>query len=419
MPRLTEPRPDEPIRIIHDSTGRPRYQVVVTVSPVGAPRRKQARRNFDSLRLARAFVDKARTEVREGDFQVRDSITLEQLGELWLLSKARPRESTKHGYAEDLRRALAGHGDRPVQAVTTRELQGWVNAWPRTGGIRGRGLSPRSIEIGIQRLRQVLAHGIRLGVIRTNPALDVEAPSMSLDDQQAAEGRKVDAEVWTFAQLQAFVRAVEDDPLEAGWRLSACGLRRSEVLGMDWGAVDLDGLVHVVQARAAHEVDRVKRDQTSRRTLDVELMVPGTRKVLRELWVSQGQPETGTARLDRLGKPYGGRRTGLLVTDAAGQPYDPDMYTRRFFEIAAGAGLPRIKLHAIRHTIATELHDRGVAPATAAALLGHTVETHLRVYVRSTAAQQRAAAEAFAGAWAGASGDTGVTSSRNKSGPRR
>lgn len=74
--------------------------------------------------------------------------------------------------------------------------------------------------------------------------------------------------------------------------------------------------------------------------------------------------------------------------------------TRRgLTRICHEVGLPRIKLHAMRHTIASELHNQGIAPAAGAALLRHSVETHLRNYVRSTSGHQKAAVAAFANAW--------------------
>jgi hypothetical protein len=45
----------------------------------------------------------------------------------------------------------------------------------------------------------------------------------------------------------------------------------------------------------------------------------------------------------------------------------------RFRPICAAAGVPTIKLHNVRHSIAFWLHHLWVAPAGAAALLGHSI----------------------------------------------
>lgn len=45
------------------------------------------------------------------------------------------------------------------------------------------------------------------------------------------------------------------------------------------------------------------------------------------------------------------------------------------------AGLPPIRLHSLRQSLALALHDVGVTPANAAAVLGHRVDVYLSVYL--------------------------------------
>lgn len=107
---------------------------------------------------------------------------------------------------------------------------------------------------------------------------------------------------------------------------------------MDWSAVDLDGgTVDVRQGRVRLGIDAVKAER-SRRKIPIEQMLPGTVAKLRELWMSQGRPDSG-----------------LVVRDAAGRPFDGDLYSRAFIRLSHEAGLPKIKLHALRHTIASRL----------------------------------------------------------------
>lgn len=171
-----------------------RYEAAVTTSAPG-PSRTQARRRFATLKEARAFVARARTQVGLGTFQQRTDMTLSQLGALWLASKSRPRQSTRDGYAGDLRRTFGDHRDRPVQQLTSAELQGWVDSWPAGGGANGKGLSRRSVQVNVQRLRQVPAHGVKLGIIRANPAEDLEVPALTLEEENATRKRRTDGRV--------------------------------------------------------------------------------------------------------------------------------------------------------------------------------------------------------------------------------
>jgi hypothetical protein len=82
---------------------------------------------------------------------------------------------------------------------------------------------------------------------------------------------------------------------------------------------------------------------------------------------------------DRLVLGAGYKDTGLVVVDALGRPMRPSGYSDRFVLLCSDAGVRQVHLHAVRHTLALMMHRAGIAPADAAALLGHTVQTHLRL----------------------------------------
>ena len=72
---------------------------------------------------------------------------------------------------------------------------------------------------------------------------------------------------------------------------------------------------------------------------------------------------------------------------------DPfETYSHRFQRLCRDAGVTPITLHAVRHSLAFWLHREGVAPADAAALLGHTVEVHLSTYLPHSGASGIASA---------------------------
>lgn len=156
------------------------------------------------------------------------------------------------------------------------------------------------------------------------------------------------------------------------------------MLGLDWTAVDLAaGTVEVRQSRV--KTGRAKTTATddpkssaSRRTVPVESIHPGTVAALRALWLAQGRPASG-----------------LVVVNGAGEGIHPDAYGDRFRALCAAAEVPTIRLHAIRHTIATALHDAGEAPAAVAKMLGHEVTTHLAFYVKATDDSAQRAASRF------------------------
>ena len=109
-------------------------------------------------------------------------------------------------------------------------------------------------------------------------------------------------------------------------------------------------------------------------------------------------------QLDRLAAGAGYADGGLVIADALGEGIHPEVYSERWRTLTAAAGLPPIRLHAVRHTLALMLHRGAVAPADAAAMLGHTVGTHLTYYVPKT---ERGAAAARVGELLAAAGGAG------------
>lgn len=193
---------------------------------------------------------------------------------------------------------------------------------------------------------------------------------------------------WQPEELERFVEHADSDDLAAAWRLTACGLTRSEVLGLRWSDVDLEaGMVHISQGRVALDhADHVDdpKSASRRRSVPVEVMWGGTMTALRSLRARQAAERlrAGSAYVD----------SGLVIVEALGQPVRPEWYSDRFRAVAKDGGLPAITLHSVRHSLAFWLHSIGITPADAAGLLGHTVEVHLSTYLPHSGASGIAAA---------------------------
>ena len=139
--------------------------------------------------------------------------------------------------------------------------------------------------------------------------------------------------VWEPFELIKFRAVADQDDWAAAWRLTLCGLRRSEVMGLRWDAVDLDrGEIMVQAGRVLLDGHRTAIDDpkssASHRTVPVEEMHTGTVALLRTLRARQaadrlvlgaGYPETGYVLVNSLGTPI---RPGYLLGPIRGAvPY--------------------------------------------------------------------------------------------------
>jgi len=369
------PRADEPIRRLVTATGV-RYRAVVDATPRGAHERKQATRTLPSLPAAREWVAEVRETVsRDGAFmRSSDTATVRELADRWLASRLGIRRVTVDGYVTALRAPLAFLGSRRVSDVRKSDVQQMI-AWAyREGSVRGGPLSPRTVQYGVVALAQAFDMALSDGLVSANPVRAVRRSD--LPRQREAVGRAL--QHWQPADLVRFREAADGDRLAAAFRLSLSGLTRADVHGLRWSDVSLDaGTVTIRQGRVAlndgETVTDAPKSAQRRRTVPVEQMWPGTVALLRGMRAAQAADRlaAGTAWVD----------SGLVVVDALGRPEHPGHYSAAFRRVAAEAGLPPIRLHALRHSLAFWLHSLGIPPADCAALLGHRVDVFLSTYL--------------------------------------
>jgi Phage integrase central domain len=213
----------------------------------------------------------------------RDNVTFEELCRRWLDSRHDVREVTQIGNEYALKPARAQLGQVKVQDLTRSHIESVIRS------VRDRGMSHRTVVVMLGAVRQVLAYGITEGMVSVNVAASVKAPR-----KQHSDTRPVP--VWEPTELIAFRAVADQDEWAAAWRLTLCGLRRSEALGMRWEAIDLArGEVAVQAGRVLLDGHRTATEDpkstASHRTVPVEEMHPGTVALLRSL--SARQPLTG------------------------------------------------------------------------------------------------------------------------------
>jgi integrase len=218
-----------------------------------------------------------------------------------------------------------------------------------------------------------------VGLIARNTAIDATPPAQ----------RRREIVPPTVDQVQALLAAAEaDDPDFAAylWVLAATGCRRGEGCALRWSDVDLE-LGEVVVRRSISQVGSEMREkdtkthQSRRLALDVETVA-----VLRSLRLRARERALALgARLED---------DTLLFSDANGRPWRPDVCTNRFGRLRAGLGLERVRLHDLRHFVATVLGGGGVPIATISGRLGHRDNaTTLNLYTHALPATDQAAAD--------------------------
>lgn len=183
---------------------------------------------------------------------------------------------------------------------------------------------------------------------------------------QAAKGAGA---AWTADEARAFLGSVCDDRLTAAWTLLLTrGLRRGELAGLRWDAVDLDaGSISITRTRVlvnGQPTDSVPKTDAGRRTIPLD---PGLVATLRSHQTRQ--------KAERLAAGPAWIAEGYVFTDEFGAPLHPEYISTRFESLVDRAQLRRIRLHDTRHTAASLMLASGENVKVVAELLGHSSPT--------------------------------------------
>src|SRR5271165_2082293 len=177
------------------------------------------------------------------------------------------------------------------------------------------------------------------------------------------------------------------DRLFALWRLGAMtGMRRGELCGLKWGDVDLEaGALRVSRARVVvnYQVhESAPKTAKSARTIGID---PATLAALRQHRARQAVERLAAGEL-WVGDEY-------VFCDERGRPLHPQRVTKMFAVRARDAGLPVVKLHALRHGHATAGITAGVDVKVMSERLGHaSYSITADIYSHVSAAVDQAAA---------------------------
>jgi integrase len=230
-------------------------------------------------------------------------------------------------------------------------------AWraPDVGTPRRRPLATNSVKLAHRVPHRALAAAVRWNLIFVNPVSSVRVPKGATPEQR----------VWTAAEARQFLDALVDDRLVALWTLALhTDMRRGELAGLRWSVVDLDaGTLTVAQQRTSANYEEVIAAPKAKSHRQL-LLAPATVAALRDHLRRQREERL------RLGPAW--TDSGNLFVDEAGVEYHPQRSTKLFAEAAEKAGVPKIRLHDTRHTMATLALEAGVHPKVVQEQLGHS-----------------------------------------------
>ncbi len=234
------------------------------------------------------------------------------------------KETTFERYKSFVRVHIApALGHVALSRLTRQDVQRFLHSLPGK-------ISPTTAHHVGAMFRQSLDYAVRMGLVAQNPSDEVDIPRRA----------RPLLEVWTVEHAQAFLtEARRSSKYPLLYALAICtGMRLGELLNLQWNDLDLNkGLLHVGQGKTAN----------ARRTILLPVPLVGELRARRGI--------------------------GLVFCAKNGKRLNPsNVRCRDFHPTCDRAGVPRARIHDLRHFHASHMVANGIDLASLSHRMGHS-----------------------------------------------
>ena len=222
-------------------------------------------------------------------------------------------------------------------------------------------LSPRTIQHHHQNISKALNDAVERGYINYNPDINSKRPKL----------KKYNAKFLNQKEIYKLLEAIEDNIIYLPVLLcSIYGLRRSEVLGIQWKFIDFqNNTIHICETLQqcikdisgdTNYIDDTK-NESSNRTMP---LIPLTKEKLlaQKRWQFENKKKYEEIYLD----------SDFVFTHENGSVITPNYLTKNFRKVADNLGYNGLRLHDLRHSVASNLLNKGFSYVQTAEWLGHS-----------------------------------------------
>ena len=361
-----------------DPTGKRKTKSISTGLTVKGNKRK-AEKMLDELR--KTYED----EISKEDKSASDILFTEFMKEWLGMIKNSVEMSTYGSYSYIVEKRIIPYFEDkqiPLKELTPTDIQRYY-----THCLLVEHVSANTVIHRHANIHKALKYAFKVGLIPYNPADRVERPRKN----------SFSSEIYGDKELEALFAAAKGTRLELAVILGAFyGLRRSEIVGLKWDAIDFEKKRFSIQYTVTEtniggkqtivEKERTKT-KSSRRTLPI---VEPFEKLLLELRTAQEE----NRRV--CGRSYCTDYLEFVYVDELGQRIKPGYITMAFQKLLQKNGLKRIRFHDLRHSCASLLYAHGVSLKDIQEWLGHsTISTTANIYTHLDYSSKETSANAI------------------------
>ena len=268
-------------------------------------------------------------------------------------------------------------GNTRVQELNHLAVQAWVNSL-KVSPISGKEMSAATIKHCYHVLKGAMDKAIVAGIIYRSPCEKIMLP----------KGQKKQAVIFNESQIKKLIKAAKGTEMELIIDMELClGLRRGELLGLQWGDIDWDNnQIHIVRNRVIVDGKAIVKEpktQASIRVLDAP-----------EMLMEKLRHHRGKCLRNRMNLGWNYKMTDYIIVHPDGKPIYPEYVSQMLTKLLDKAGLPKCRFHDLRHLCASIMVLQGVNVKVAQERLGHKdITTTMNIYSHVLPSSARDAAE--------------------------
>lgn len=337
-------------------------------------RRVRTRRTAHSLAEAKRIRQELNSQQFRGELQIKTSITVGEFGEYFIRSakSGRIKESTKADYLIRLAKHIQPYLGRVRIATLTA---GDINSW--MAQLKREGYSVSTINSARRMLHAICKHAVREEVINRNPVDLTDSYRRLIGDKTSVRPP------WSEQEVLQALKVSRNSEFDLFLHIGLLtGLRRGEILGLQWRDIDIDnGQIHVngtlkelrrVLPSGDGLIELVKdtpKTAASKRT--VGLPWPVAEAIMRHREMQKSRQERAASW----------QQTSWVFTSEAGGAVYPSNFLRAYKKFLEEKGLRYIRIHDLRHTMAQLALAKGIRIEGVSETLGHTrIDTTKTIY---------------------------------------
>ncbi|WP_163541728.1 tyrosine-type recombinase/integrase [Occultella kanbiaonis] len=369
--------------------------------------RRRTKAGFTTQKESATELRKAITAVEEGRITRAEGTTVATYAREWLAG-ARIADTTRAGYAKILRLQVIPYlGDRRLVDLRPAHLSKLYRDLENHGRADGGGLGANSVLKVHVLVSTILQAAVHDHLITQNPT---RSPRANPPSAREVKGQRRAVTAWTVEQTELFLRwsASTEHWMHAAWVVLAyTGLRRSELLGLQWQDVDLAGGRLVVRRPVTLVKEKGKGERlviappksNRERVVDVDDEVVGALRRHRSQTAMLGFQYVATDRhvfADRRGGARHPERFSRIWRNALGAARR-DIAANLPAGVTVDEVLPYTDVHGQRHAHASQLIAGGAQIKVVQERLGRaTASITSEIYTHTAPTAQRDAIQTYA-----------------------